>query len=177
MGELAALKIKRLNLLRGTVDVVESMSEINGYLEVERTKTGRPRTLSLPRSLSELLGEHLGLYEGEDGFVFTSAEGKAVAPELLSPPLPTGACPFGSRPEALSMYEPSMRGTPSSALSVPRSAAHVRRPVDRARSPPERDPGTSRALNDHVDVRPLRPLATESGRAAPRWVRPDDSNR
>lgn len=77
-GELAALKIERLNLLRGTVDVVESMSEISGYLQVQPTKTGRPRTLSLPRSLSELLGEHLGLYPGEDGFVFTSAEGKPL---------------------------------------------------------------------------------------------------
>ena len=77
-GELAALKIERLNLLRGTVDVVESMSEINGYLEVQPTKTGRPRTLSLPRSLCELLGEHLGHHPSEDGFVFSSAEGKPL---------------------------------------------------------------------------------------------------
>lgn len=58
--------------------MVVSMSEISGYLRVQPTKTGRPRTLSLPRSLSELLGEHLGLYPGEDGFVFTSAEGKPL---------------------------------------------------------------------------------------------------
>lgn len=77
-GELAALRVDRLNLLRGTVDVVESMSEINGHLEVQPTKTGRPRTLSLPRSLCELLGEHLGRYPSEDGFVFSSAEGKAL---------------------------------------------------------------------------------------------------
>ena len=77
-GELVALKIERLNLLRGTVDVVESMSEINGYLHVQPTKTGRPRTLSLPRSLCELLGEHLGYYPSEDGFVFSSAEGKPL---------------------------------------------------------------------------------------------------
>jgi integrase len=77
-GELSALKIERLNLLRGTVDVVESMSEINGYLEVQPTKTGRPRTLSLPRSLCELLGEHLGRYPSEEGFVFSSAEGKPL---------------------------------------------------------------------------------------------------
>jgi len=77
-GELAALRVERLNLLRGSVDVVESMSEINGYLEVQPTKTGRSRTLSLPRSLCELLGEHLGHYPSEDGFVFTSAESKSL---------------------------------------------------------------------------------------------------
>lgn len=77
-GELAALRVEKLNLLRGTVDVVESMSEINGHLEVQPTKTGRPRTLSLPRSLCELLGEHLGRYPSEEGFVFSSAEGKPL---------------------------------------------------------------------------------------------------
>ena len=77
-GELAALKVKRLNLLRGTVDVVESMSEIHGHLQVQPTKTGRPRTLSLPRSLCEILGEHLGRFPSEDGFVFTSTEGKPL---------------------------------------------------------------------------------------------------
>ncbi len=77
-GELAALRVERLNLLRGMVDVVESMSEINGHIEIQPTKTGRPRTLSLPRSLCELLGEHLGRYPSEDGFVFSSTEGKPL---------------------------------------------------------------------------------------------------
>ena len=100
------------------------------------------------------------------GFVFTSAEGKAVAPELLSPPLPTGACPFGSRPEALSMYEPPMRGTSSSALSVPRSAAHVRGSADRSRCPPQGDSRASGTLDDHADVRPLRASLAEPRRTA-----------
>ena len=83
-GELAALRVERLNLLHGTVDVVESMSEINGYLHVQPTKTGRPRTLSLPRSLCELLGEHLGDHPSEDGFVFSSPEGKPLRRNFYS---------------------------------------------------------------------------------------------
>jgi integrase len=77
-GELAALRVPRLNLLKGTVEVKESLSEINGHLHVQPPKTGKPRTLSLPRSLSEMLGEHIGRYPSEEGFVFTSPEGKPL---------------------------------------------------------------------------------------------------
>lgn len=77
-GELAALRVSRLNLLKGTVEVKESLSEINGHLHVQPPKTGKPRTLSLPRSLSEMLGEHIGRYPSADGYVFTSPEGKPL---------------------------------------------------------------------------------------------------
>jgi integrase len=74
-GELAALKVDRLNLLRGTVDVVDSLSEINGHLDTGPTKTGGRRTVSLPRFLSEMVGEHLGRFPGTEGHVFTAVEG------------------------------------------------------------------------------------------------------
>ncbi|MGH9034276.1 MAG: site-specific integrase [Acidimicrobiia bacterium] len=77
-GELAALRVARLNLLAGTVDVVESMMEVGGKLVVGPTKTGRPRTLTLPRFLAEMLGEHIGRYPSRDGFVFTMAEGGPI---------------------------------------------------------------------------------------------------
>jgi integrase len=77
-GELAALRVSRLNLLKGTVEVKESLSEINGHLHVQPPKTGKPRTLSLPRSLSEMLGEHVGRYPSGDGYVFSSPEGKPL---------------------------------------------------------------------------------------------------
>lgn len=77
-GELAALKVRRLNLLKGTVEIVESMSEINGVLHIQSTKTGKPRTLSLPRSLCDMIGEHLGLYPSGEDFVFSSAEGRPL---------------------------------------------------------------------------------------------------
>jgi integrase len=73
-GELAALRVSRLNPLAGTVDVSESMMEVGGKLVAGPTKTGRPRTLTLPRFLAEMLGEHVGRYPSSDGFVFTMAE-------------------------------------------------------------------------------------------------------
>jgi integrase len=77
-GELAGLRVDRLNLLGGTVDVLESMMEVGGKLVVGPTKTGRPRTLTLPRFLAEMLGQHIGRYPSEDGFVFTMAEGGPI---------------------------------------------------------------------------------------------------
>jgi integrase len=74
-GELAALKVSRLNLLKGTVDVMESLAEINGHFFLQGTKTGARRSLSLPRFLAEMLGEHIGRFSGVDGHVFTAPEG------------------------------------------------------------------------------------------------------
>lgn len=73
-GELAALKVQRLNLLAGTLDVVESMVEVHGRLEPGPTKTGKRRTIGVPRFLTEMLGEHIATYPSVDGFVFTSAQ-------------------------------------------------------------------------------------------------------
>jgi integrase len=77
-GELAALRVPSLNLLAGTVSVTESMMEVGGQLIAGPTKTGRPRTLTLPRFLAEMLGEHLGRHPSLDGYVFTMAEGGPI---------------------------------------------------------------------------------------------------
>ena len=45
-GEIAALKVDRLNLLRGTLNVTESLWEVNGHLQTDPTKTGAHRTIS-----------------------------------------------------------------------------------------------------------------------------------
>ncbi len=74
-GELAALKRERVNPLRGTINVMESLSEVNGYLYCGPTKTGANRTVSLPRFLSRMLQEHMGAYPCPEGYVFTSPEG------------------------------------------------------------------------------------------------------
>jgi integrase len=73
--ELAAVRVDRTNLLRGTVDVVEAISEAGGRLYEGSTKTGRPRTVSLPRFLAEMLGEHIGRYHSAEDRVFSSAQG------------------------------------------------------------------------------------------------------
>jgi integrase len=74
-GELAGLRVPRLDLLRGTIDVMEALTETNGNLRLGPTKTGKPRTVSIPRFLGELLAEHLATFPATDSFVFSSAKG------------------------------------------------------------------------------------------------------
>ena len=74
-GELAGLRIPRLDLLRGTIDITEALTEVNGTVRTGPTKTGKSRTVSIPRFLGELLAEHLITFPSEDGYVFTSLKG------------------------------------------------------------------------------------------------------
>jgi integrase len=75
-GELAALRVRRLDLLRGTVRVVESASEVGGRLILGSTKTYAERTVRLPRFLREDLAAYLaGRPCDHDGFVFTAPKG------------------------------------------------------------------------------------------------------
>jgi integrase len=75
-GELVALRVGRLDLLRGTVRVVESASEVGGRLVFGSTKTYAERTVRLPRFLRDDLAVHLaGRPRDPDGFVFTAAKG------------------------------------------------------------------------------------------------------
>ena len=77
-GELEALKVARLHPLEGTIEVVESLTEVGGRMVIGPTKTGRPRTIGVPRFLAQLLGEHVGRYPSPEGFVFTAREGGPV---------------------------------------------------------------------------------------------------
>jgi integrase len=74
-GELVALRPQRLNLVRGKLDVVESIAEVNGYLHLGPTKTGARRTVSLPRFLCDKLATHLAAYPSKEGLVFSSPQG------------------------------------------------------------------------------------------------------
>jgi integrase len=77
-GEIIALKRDRLHLLKRTVDVVESLAEVNGCFHPQSTKTRARRTIILPQFLCEMLGEHIGRYPSPEGFVFTGARGKPL---------------------------------------------------------------------------------------------------
>jgi integrase len=74
-GELAGLRVERVNFLRGTINVVEALTEVNGHLQFGPTKTGAHRTVSLPGFLIELLAEQVRVYPSAIGLLFTSAEG------------------------------------------------------------------------------------------------------
>jgi integrase len=75
-GEAVALRVKRLDLLRGRCEVVESATEVGSALVWGPTKTDERRTVRLPRFLAELLGEHLaGRPADHDALVFTAPQG------------------------------------------------------------------------------------------------------
>jgi site-specific recombinase XerD len=74
-GELAGLRVPRLDLLRGSVDIVEALTEVNGNLRIGPTKTGKVRTVSIPHFLVELLAEHLATFPADDHYVFSAANG------------------------------------------------------------------------------------------------------
>jgi integrase len=75
-GEAVALRVKRLDLLRGRCEVVESATEVGSRLVWGPTKTDERRTVRLPRFLAELLGEHLaGRASDPDSLVFCAPQG------------------------------------------------------------------------------------------------------
>lgn len=74
-SELVALKVANVDLVKGVLQVRESLVEVNGRLYPGSTKTGTVRTISLPRFLVAMLEAHLADFPTENGLVFTSPEG------------------------------------------------------------------------------------------------------
>jgi len=75
-GELAALKVKRLNLLRREVEVVEQATEVAGELVWGPPKSGETRTVRIPRFLADELGAYLvDRPHGPEALVFTAPDG------------------------------------------------------------------------------------------------------
>jgi integrase len=75
IGELAGLRRRRVDLLRGTVEVAEIVTEAEGVLRFgpPKTRAGR-RTVGLPRAVVDELGAHLVRAEPE-AFVFAAPKG------------------------------------------------------------------------------------------------------
>ena len=72
------LRRSRVDLLRGTITVVEQLTEVDGVLSFAALKTGASRrTVTLPQFVLEELSEHLNRYSdaGPSGLVFPSPEG------------------------------------------------------------------------------------------------------
>lgn len=74
LGELAGLKRRRVDLLRGRVEVAEISVEVRGVLLTgpPKTKAGR-RSVPLPRSVVDVLGKHMADSKGD--MVFPAPEG------------------------------------------------------------------------------------------------------
>jgi integrase len=74
--ELVALRVGRLDLLRGAVRVAEAAPEVAGRLEWGGVKTHEARTVRLPRFLCDELGAYLaGRPHGPEDLVFTAPLG------------------------------------------------------------------------------------------------------
>jgi integrase len=98
-GEIAALRVKRLDLLRGSVRVVESATEVGGRLMLGPTKTHADRTVRLPRFLREELAAYLADRPRDpDAFLFTAPRGGPLRhhnfyQRLFCPALPRAGLP------------------------------------------------------------------------------------
>jgi integrase len=77
-GELAGLRRKDVDLLRGVVQVRQALKQLDPPV-FGGTKTGKPRTVTLPKFLRAMLTEHLAGSipggAGADALIFTSPEG------------------------------------------------------------------------------------------------------
>jgi integrase len=76
-GELAALKVRRFDPVRGRLNVVESVSEVGSRMVWTTPKTHQARSVPLPEKLSSLL---LAACQGKqpDDLIFTSPQGKTL---------------------------------------------------------------------------------------------------
>jgi hypothetical protein len=70
------LRRSRVDLLRGTVTVVEIVVEVQGVLHMGSPKTrASRRTVGLPRFVAEELAAHLADPGDPEAFVFTAPQG------------------------------------------------------------------------------------------------------
>lgn len=73
-GELAALRVARLDLLRRRINIVESMTEVGGRAILSDPKTHQHRSVPVRQSLIDRLAVVI-TGKGPDDLVFTSPEG------------------------------------------------------------------------------------------------------
>jgi integrase len=73
-GELAALRVGRVDLLRRRMEIAESVTEVNGRAVFGTPKSNLPRSVPIPRSLADDLAQ-LMAGKGADDFLFTAPGG------------------------------------------------------------------------------------------------------
>ena len=73
-GEAAALRVRRVDLLRGRITVAETMTEVHGQALFGSPKTHQNRSVPVPRFLREQLADQLA-GKAPDDLVFTAPRG------------------------------------------------------------------------------------------------------
>lgn len=76
-GELCAMRVKRVDLMRRRLEVAESASEIGGVLTFGTPKTHQRRSVPVPRLLVDALAVQVA-GKGPDDVVFTTSAGTPV---------------------------------------------------------------------------------------------------
>jgi integrase len=76
-GEVAALRVKRVDLLRRRLTVAESVTEVSGYLVWGTPKSHAARQVPIPRSVADLLLDAVA-GKGSDDLVFTTWRGRPL---------------------------------------------------------------------------------------------------
>lgn len=88
-SEVCGLRVGRLNLMRGTVEVAEALTVVGGRTEVGPTKTFARRTVGIPNGIRDDLASYLagraadGVPVGPDDYVFTAPRGGPLRRDLL----------------------------------------------------------------------------------------------
>jgi integrase len=113
--ELIALRVGRLDLLRGTVRVTEAAPEVAGRLEWGGVKTHEARTVRLPRFLCDEVGAYLASRtHGPDDLVFTAPLGGPLRESKFVPGYFKPAVRAAGLPATLRFYD--LRHTAASLL-------------------------------------------------------------
>ena len=73
-GELSALRVRRLDLMRRRAEIVEAMAEVGGRAVFSTPKSHQVRSVPIPRFLVDELAQHVA-GQNPDDFVFTSPRG------------------------------------------------------------------------------------------------------
>lgn len=73
-GEMSALRVGRLNMLRRRIDVAEAVADVRGKLEWGTPKSHEARSVPFPKFLAETLARRCE-EKNRDDLVFTSARG------------------------------------------------------------------------------------------------------
>jgi integrase len=76
-GEMAALRVRRLDPLKRRVEIAEAATSVNGALIWGTPKGHARRWVSVPRFVAERLGEHVA-GRAPDDLVFTSPQGEPL---------------------------------------------------------------------------------------------------
>jgi integrase len=100
-GEIVALRIRRLDLMRRRVEVAESASEAHGQLQFGAPKTYERRAVPIPVVLAQQLAEHVAGKRPDD-FVFSGPDGGPLRhsnwyPRHFKPAVKLAGVPDGTR--------------------------------------------------------------------------------